>query len=260
LYKEIFKKVHVGDSIIIKVSTDSIMAKGPAAPWMKAKKIIVQSYTITNSYATQAEADKARTAAIPVAEAIAKKKNEELIKKDEKTLTDYFAKNNIKATKTAGGTFVEIIQPGTGPNLDTAIVAQVNYTGKLLNGTISFDSNTDPAKGHVGPFNVNLTNDASLGQPVIQGWKDGLMALNKGAKAKFYIPSSLGYGAQGQGEEIPPNSILVFDIEVLNVLSKAQAKIDIEAKSKAFQDAQKKYIDSMKKANPAPAAGAPGTR
>ena len=68
-----------------------------------------------------------------------------------------------------------------------------------------------------------MTNDPMLGQGVIPGWTDGLKLLNKGAKAKFYIPSSLAYGAQGAGQDIKPNEILVFDIEVVDILNRTQA-------------------------------------
>ncbi|MBS1757871.1 MAG: FKBP-type peptidyl-prolyl cis-trans isomerase [Bacteroidetes bacterium] len=248
LYKEVFKNIHVGDSIIMKLSTDSIMKQGQAAPFMQKGQFIVINYKISNAYATQQEADSARKLAMVKAEAIAKVKAEEQLKKDDKTLTDYFAKNNIKVIKAPQGTYVQIITPGTGNNIDTATVAKANYTGTVLGGKIPFDSNTDPSKGHMEPLSVNLTNDPSLGQPLIKGMLDGFTLLNKGAKAKLYIPSSLGYGAQSMGPEMPPNSILVFDVDVLDVMNKAQAKADIEAKTKKMQEMQKRYLDSVKKA------------
>jgi FKBP-type peptidyl-prolyl cis-trans isomerase len=247
LYKEIFKTLHIGDSITVKVSTDSIIAKGQGAPFMEKGQFILQHYKITNAYETQAQADSARKIAMVNAEAIAKVKEAEQLKKDDKTLTDYFAKNNIKAVKAPEGTYVEIIQPGTGNNIDTTVVAKVNYTGKTLKG-VMFDSNTDPSKGHVQPYNVNMTNDPSLGQNVIKGWKDGLTLLNKGAKAKFYIPSPLAYGPQAGGPEIGANEILVFDIDVIDVLNKDQARADMVVLQKKMEEMQKHYVDSMTKA------------
>jgi FKBP-type peptidyl-prolyl cis-trans isomerase len=58
-----------------------------------------------------------------------------------------------------------------------------------------------------------LPVSVGLGQ-VIPGWDEGLMLLKKGSKAKLIIPSPLGYGESGAGAMIPPNSILVFDVEV----------------------------------------------
>ncbi len=249
LYKEIFKTLHVGDSITIKLSTDTIIKQGQSAPFMQKGQFIIQSYKIINSFATQAEADSARKIALVKAEAIGKAKAAEQIKKDDKILTEFFAKNNIKATKAPQGTYVQIITPGTGANIDTSVVVKTNYTGKTLDGKM-FDSNTDPSKGHVQPLSVNMTADQSLGVSVIKGWTDGMTLLNKGAKAKFYIPSSLGYGSQGAGADIAPNSILVFDIEVVDVLNRAQAKVAADEQAKQMQAMQKHYMDSVQKLQP----------
>jgi len=86
----------------------------------------------------------------------------------------------------------------------------VNYTGKLLDGTI-FDSNKDPKFGHVQPFSFTL--GAGM---VIKGWDEGMQLLKLGGRATFYIPSSLAYGPQGSGS-IPPNAVLVFDVEVTGI-------------------------------------------
>jgi len=83
----------------------------------------------------------------------------------------------------------------------------------------AFDSNVDPQFQHVMPLYVNLTNDRSAGGNVIDGWRDGFALLNKGAKAKLYIPSELAYGPMGNGPKIGPNTILVFDVEVTDFVS-----------------------------------------
>ena len=66
---------------------------------------------------------------------------------------------------------------------------------------------------------VNLTTDPMVGMTVVPGMSEGLKMLNKGAKAKLYIPSPLAYGAPAAGPDIKPNSILVFDFEVINLLT-----------------------------------------
>jgi FKBP-type peptidyl-prolyl cis-trans isomerase len=81
----------------------------------------------------------------------------------------------------------------------------------LLNGE-KFDSNVDPKFNHVQPFEFTV----GIGQ-VIKGWDEGLQLLNKGGKAKLIIPSSLAYGSRGAGAAIPPNSPLVFDVEVTDI-------------------------------------------
>ncbi len=247
-YKEIFRTLHVGDSIVIKTSVDTIMKQGMAEPFMKKGEFVYQSYKVTNAYATQAEADKARDEAMKKAQVIMDRKEKEQLVKDDKTISDYLKKNNITATKAPMGTYVQIIEPGAGPNIDTTVVARVNYTGKTMAGKM-FDSNTDPSKGHVEPYDVNMTNDPSLGG-VIKGWSDALPLLKKGSKAKIYIPSSLAYGKQGAGQDIGPDEILVFDIDVLDFITVAQAKQNMEAKRKQMEAMQKAYMDSVRKANP----------
>jgi len=175
--------------------------------------------------------------------------NIQILADEDKKLQEYFKKNNIKATKTELGAYVEMIQPGTGATIDTSVVVKPNYTGRTMDGKM-FDSNTDSSKGHVEPFNVNMTNDMSLGNSVIKGWTDGLKTLSKGAKAKFYIPSPLAYGKQKVGEDIPASSILVFDIEVLDVLNKEQARKEMEAKREERKLKQQHFMDSIKKAMP----------
>jgi FKBP-type peptidyl-prolyl cis-trans isomerase len=87
----------------------------------------------------------------------------------------------------------------------------MNYTGKTLDGKM-FDSNTDPSKGHVQPFGFTL----GVGQ-VIKGWDEGVQLLNLGSRATFFIPSGLAYGDRGAGAAIPPNAVLMFDVEVLSI-------------------------------------------
>ena len=64
--------------------------------------------------------------------------------------------------------------------------------------------------------------------PVIAGWTEGLQLLNKGAKAKFIIPSSLGYGEKQQQNEIPPYAPLVFDVEVIDIIAGPTEEPDAE--------------------------------
>ncbi|MFC4261476.1 FKBP-type peptidyl-prolyl cis-trans isomerase [Ferruginibacter yonginensis] len=258
-YFKIFKLLRKGDSLCTKVLTDSVFKKQPEGsmpPFMKKGQYLFTNIKITNVYKTKEAADSAQKLAATAMQEAAKAKSAAQLVKDDKVLNEYFAKNNIKAIKTPVGAYVEILQPGTGANLDTTSVAKINYTGKTLAGKM-FDSNTDPSMKHVEPLTVNLTNDQSLGGGVIVGMADALKLLNKGAKAKLYIPSTLGYGPQGNGGDIGPNENLIFEVEILNVLDKAAAAADAAAAQKKFQEMQKRYMDSIQKANPQPAQTAP---
>jgi FKBP-type peptidyl-prolyl cis-trans isomerase FkpA len=251
-YYKIFKQMKNGDSLSTKTLVDSMFKAQPQGmpPFMKKGMFLVTNIKIMNVYKNQADADKARQAGMAAAEVAAKAKAEVTAKADDKTLTEFFAKNNIKAVKTGKGAYVELLQAGAGAALDTTTFAKINYTGKTLDGKM-FDSNTDPSKGHTEPLSVNLTTDQSLGGGVIPGMADCLLGMQKGAKSKIYIPSGLAYGPRGAGADIAPNSVLMFEIEVLDVLTKAQVKADNEVKQREMEAKQKKYMDSVKKATPA---------
>ena len=252
-YFKILSQLKKGDSLVIRIMVDSAFKNAPQGipAFFKKGNFLFTTARVENIFKTREQADSARNKAMAGVQEKQKVLDAEQIKKDDKTLTDFFAKNNIQAVKAPQGTYVQILTPGTGANLDTSAVAKVNYTGKTMEGK-AFDSNTDPAFNHVQPFLVNMTSDQSLGQGVIPGWTDGMKLLNKGAKAKFYIPSSLAYGSTGAGQDIKPNSILVFDIEVVEVLNKTQAVAAMQQERKMMEAMQKKYMDSMHKVNPQP--------
>ena len=126
---------------------------------------------------------------------------------EDRTLKEYFTKNNIKATKTESGMYYTITQEGTGENAKPGQKVSMHYVGKLLDGKV-FDKNEAGAN----PFSF------TLGQhQVIAGWDEGVQLLKKGTKATFYLPSHLAYGERGAGGSIPPNSILIFDVELVDM-------------------------------------------
>jgi len=132
--------------------------------------------------------------------------------KDEKILKEYFAKNNIKATRTSSGLYYTINKKGIGSNAKAGEQVYVNYLGRYLDGS-RFDGNMDaqyvPVKGRSA-----LSFILGAAQ-VIRGWDEGVKLLNQGCRATLYIPSSLAYGKEGG--PVPPNAILMFDIELLSM-------------------------------------------
>lgn len=96
---------------------------------------------------------------------------------------------------------------GTGASPSQGQSAVVHYTGWLTNGT-KFDSSVDRGQ----PFSFRV----GVGQ-VISGWDEGVSTMQVGGKRRLTIPPNLGYGAQGAGTVIPPNAILVFEVELLEV-------------------------------------------
>lgn len=109
--------------------------------------------------------------------------------------------------KTDSGLRYQYIQKGSGKQATKGSKVAVHYKGQLTNGQVFDDSykRKQPIEFNVG-----------VGQ-VIEGWDEGIMLLNVGDKARFVIPSHLGYGSRGAGGAIPPNATLIFDVELVDV-------------------------------------------
>ncbi len=100
---------------------------------------------------------------------------------------------------------------GTGAAPVKGQTITVNYTGKLTNGK-TFDSNVDPAFGHVQPFSTAI----GVGR-VIAAWDEGMLSMKVGGKRRLICPPNLAYGSRGAGAAVPPNATLIFDVELLKV-------------------------------------------
>ncbi len=125
---------------------------------------------------------------------------------DSLTINEYLAENNVEAQTTDSGLRYVITEKGNGVQPSAGDSVFVHYRGTLLDGT-QFDSSYDRGS----PFGFPLGQGA-----VIQGWDEGIALLNKGSKATLYIPSPLAYGPQSTGP-IAPNSVLIFDVELVDV-------------------------------------------
>lgn len=148
-------------------------------------------------------------------------KLESIITKDEepKLLASYVQENNITATPTATGLYYIEKSKGNGDKPTAGVKVKVNYTGRLLDGTV-FDTSDETIAKQVGIFDERRMPyepiEFVLGQhQVIQGWDEGIAMMNVGAKAQFVIPSALAYGESGAGP-IPPFAPLVFDVELVS--------------------------------------------
>ena len=107
-----------------------------------------------------------------------------------------------------GGLKVEVIQEGQGKTAENGNIVSVHYTGTLLDGT-KFDSSRDRGQ----PFSFTLGADQ-----VIKGWDIGVLGMKVREKRKLTIPPEFGYGERGTpGGPIPPNAILIFEVELLSI-------------------------------------------
>ena len=139
---------------------------------------------------------------------------------DKEVLDTYLAENGIEATSTESGLRYVITEQGSGPQPSTGQMVQVNYAGWVLNGAY-FDTSIESVARENDIFREGRTYEPfsfAIGQGrVIKGWDEGIALLNVGSKATLYIPSPLGYGNRGSGPVIKPNSILVFDVELVGI-------------------------------------------
>ena len=142
-------------------------------------------------------------------------------------INDYFMKlqeEQVKLNKTAGEEFLrinkertgvitlpsglqyEILKKGTGAKPKASDKVKCHYHGTLINGTV-FDSSVQ--RGEPAIFGVSQ---------VIQGWVEALQLMEKGAKWKLFIPSEMAYGKRGAGDIIGPDSALIFEVELLDIV------------------------------------------
>jgi len=119
----------------------------------------------------------------------------------------FLVENGKKAgvTTTASGLQYEVLTQGAGDKPSVTDIVTVNYKGTLIDGT-EFDSSYK--KGQPATFPLNR---------VIAGWTEGVQLMAVGSKFKFVLPAELAYGKSGAGAKIGPNSVLVFEVELLGI-------------------------------------------
>lgn len=121
--------------------------------------------------------------------------------------TLFYLFKNSSTTPIMENLKIEDIKVGTGAEVKSGDTVSMHYLGTLLDGT-KFDSSYDRKE----PFSTKI----GVGQ-VIKGWDQGIPGMKVGGKRKLTIPSYLAYGEQGAGGVIPPNSTLIFEVELVKV-------------------------------------------
>ena len=210
---EIFSLLRKGDSALIILEIDTLAKRNPGQlpPYFKPKDKMILTFRVLDILPTREAVQQDQM------EEMAKQKQKDDSRKagEMKEIEQYLSKNNIKAQQTKNGVFYEIQNPGTGPQADSGKIVSINYTGYLMDGKF-FDSNVDSnkqlQKHPLTPFEFM----AGV-QGAIPGMLEGVTVFKEGGKGRIFIPSVLGYGAQGSPPVIKPYQNLVFEIEVTSV-------------------------------------------
>lgn len=218
-YNSMFKFLGEGDSAVFKLNLDTMAAKSGQPKPEFADKFVTFTVKVRKHFKKGQLTDSALYGQI---DTYFKAELENLKKGEEAKIKNYVSSNKLEPKKTATGLQYIVSTEGKGPKPALGDTVVVNYTGKLTNGTVfdsSIKADAEKAKLQIDPMRKFEPLRFSIGnQPVIQGWTEGLLLLNKGTKATFIIPSSLAYGDRPAGNKIPPYAPLVFEIELVDVI------------------------------------------
>lgn len=203
----VFGEVVEGLEVINTIETDDVIEKitiiriGNAAKKFDAVKIFKNYYSSVAKEIKEAE-----------------EKAQQITENKIKEITTLKA----TGTKTKSGLIYQIIKKGTEKKPANGTQVLIHYAGYLENGQLFDTSYEDVAKLH-GKFDQNRANQngyagfpVTIGNlPFIPGFNEGINLMNYGDKLMLYIPSNLGYGEQGAGDAIPPNTNIIFEVELL---------------------------------------------
>lgn len=190
-----FAMLSAGDSAVLCMPIDSAFKGGQLPPFAKSgDKVtyVVKIFSVKSAEEFENEKKEAGSKQISI---------------DDKIIQDYIKANKLDAKKTASGLYYIIEKAGNGKHATAADKVKVHYKGTLIDGT-KFDSSYDRNQ----PIDFPLSG-------VIKGWTEGIPLLEEGGKGKLLIPSGLAYGQNAPpGSPIKANDVLIFDVELLEIL------------------------------------------
>lgn len=209
----VYKMLTKGDCVAFKLPAQTVFAKRRRAVPKKIKPESLYSFVVHLKEAMTLE--EAKEYEKRELDKMAKKQQEA----DSIIIENYLNANNLTAISGPKGLRYIIQKEGKGELAKVGNVAMIHYAGFHLNGKI-FDTSI-AAVAKANDFNNGQRNEpyrVPLGmQSVIQGWEEMILLMNKGMKVTVFIPSGLAYGMQGFGREIGPNTVLKFDMELVDL-------------------------------------------
>lgn len=136
---------------------------------------------------------------------------EEQLVVDSKVIEEYLKENNLTATRTPSGLYYQVLKEGNGVRAEAGKTVRVHYLGKFLDG-YKFDSSWDTGT----PYTFRLGYENDQNSP-IKGWHQAVALMREGDRFRVFVPSGLAYGRTGRYGSIPPNTVLMFEMDLLNV-------------------------------------------
>lgn len=202
-YQEVFFLLHKGDSASIWVKADSVIQQvgmSQMPPYLKPGsdiEYLVKILDVKTLQDFQQEAEQQQ-----------RQNRKQREAEERRQIHEYLKRQNLTADSTESGLYYFKSLTTQGEQAQTGDVVSVYYALQLLNKPDTLiESNKDAQ-----PFEFTLG-----GGEVIKGWDEGIALFRKGEKGRLIVPSYMAYGAKGMGRAIPPHSILIFDIEVVDI-------------------------------------------
>ena len=208
----VFGHVISGQEIVDQIAQNDIInsiviiRKGKEAKKFKAEKVF-KAYFDNKETNDKIQGEKNETAIKLIKAAVAEKQRIQAAIETQKLkeAKEKISKEFANAKITPSGLKYIVLQEGTGRQAVATSNVKVHYTGMFLDGKV-FDSSVQ--RGQTIDFGLNQ---------VIKGWTECVQLMKEGAKYKFYIPANLAYGEKGAGGVIPPNTDLIFEIELFKL-------------------------------------------
>jgi len=197
-----------GDSVFFQLTTEQFFKNAPQSVEVpdSVKNKMISFYCGIQDVMSQNEFEDFQRIQYEKMQQEMEQQSNDQLSIDLELIDNYLNENNITAKSAESGLRYVITKMGSGENAAPGDNVTVHYTGMLLNGE-KFDSSLDRNQ----PFSFQLGQGM-----VIRGWDEGITYFNKGSEGTLYIPSTLGYGTSGAGGVIPPNAVLIFEIQVLD--------------------------------------------
>lgn len=192
--------------VLIGENNKQQMKSAPGVDQLNKEIILAGFEKAFSGDSVQIKPEKANAAIQAFFAKVSKGEGEKNLKEGE----EFLATNKAKAgvVTLPSGLQYEIIKAGTGPKPKAEDQVKCHYTGTTIDGKV-FDSSVQ--RGEPAVFPVNR---------VIPGWTEALQLMPVGSKWKLFIPAALAYGERGAGQDIKPNSTLIFEVELLEIEKK----------------------------------------